>query len=498
MTVLNSKKILQEKNASDPNSVTNLTLTQKALSDVSCLGDFKSLERLDLGFNNLTSVEALGKCVNLKWLSVVQNKLQSLKGIEGLTKLTVLNAGKNKLKTMDDVRSLVSMRALILNDNEISSISKLDQMKELNTLVLSRNPVSKIGDSLVKTKSLTKLSLSNCRLQTIGSSLTSCTELKELRLAHNEIKTLPVELSHNSKLQNLDVGNNLITNWSDLKVLSSLANLRNLNLQGNPISEKETLAKKIKKLLPNLQIFNARPTDKTMKKEVDGSNSYITDSNVLAGQKEDRTDNSRGQKNSKKYLLGIEEGDDQPLGNAEDRATEKESDNKKHKRNKLLKEKLVSTKERVTSENERKKNSKLELNKDVSADGSKLPPVNPKAGKELKRKKLEREEDHGEDSIIPTKGDGKLKKKLKQHTGNIIDDGEAPFVELFTTDVAENAISRGQKMEQKSVPGIDSAGAIVKFPKQSKKKKNLGDRAANFDLSPVAEVGLGGPSTWDD
>lgn len=498
MTVLNSKKILQEKNASDPNSITNLNLTQKALSDVSCLGDFKSLERLDLGFNNLTSVEGLGKCVNLKWLSVVQNKLQSLKGIEGLTKLTVLNAGKNKLKTMDDVRSLVSLRALILNDNEITSISKLDQMKELNTLVLSRNPISEIGGYVVKTRSIVKLSLSNCRLQTIGSSLTSCTELKELRLAHNEIKILPVELSHNSKLQNLDVGNNLISKWSDLKVLSSLANLRNLNLQGNPIAERETLAKKIKKLLPNLQIFNARPMDKTMKREVDGSNSHITDSNVLARQKEDQTDNLWGQKNSKKYLLGSEEGDDQPLDNAEDRATEKESDHKKHKRNKLLKEKLSSTKENETSENIRKKNSKLELNEDVSADSSKRPPVNPKVGKELKRKKLEKEEVHGEDSIIQTKGDRKLKKKLKQNTGSIIDDGEAPFVELFTADVTGNAISRGQKIEQKSVPDIDSAGATVKFPKQSKKKKNLRDSAANFDLSPVAEVGLGGPSTWDD
>ncbi|KAH6814735.1 Leucine-rich repeat family protein [Perilla frutescens var. frutescens] len=285
MTALSSKKILQEKNTSDPNSITSLTLTHKALSDVSCLGEFKNLERLDLGFNNLTSLEGLKSCRNLKWLSVIQNKLQSLKGIDGLSRLTVLNAGKNKIKSMDELKSLSSLRALILNDNEIISVCKLDQMKELNTLVLSRNPISSLGESLVKVKSITKLSLSNCQLQKVDSSLRSCLELKELRLAHNEIMTIPSEFGNFVKLQNLDLGNNLIANWSNLKVLSSLVDLTNLNLQGNPIAEKENLLKKVKKLLPNLHVFNARPIDKIAAKEV---HEKAADFSVEAGNKLNR------------------------------------------------------------------------------------------------------------------------------------------------------------------------------------------------------------------
>ncbi|PSR86465.1 Protein phosphatase 1 regulatory subunit like [Actinidia chinensis var. chinensis] len=184
-------------------------------------------------------------------------------------KLTVLNAGKNKLKSTDEVRTLISLRALISNDNEFASICRLDHMKELNTLVLSRNPICKVGESLDKVKSMTKLSLSNCQLQTIYS-LKSCTELKELRLAHNDIKTIPTELVHNLKFQLLDVGNNLITSCSessDLKVVSSLVNLKNLNVQGNPIAEKDNLAKKIRKLVPSLQIFNTRPMDKSTRNE---------------------------------------------------------------------------------------------------------------------------------------------------------------------------------------------------------------------------------------
>nr|XP_009784828.1 PREDICTED: protein phosphatase 1 regulatory subunit 7 isoform X3 [Nicotiana sylvestris]XP_009784829.1 PREDICTED: protein phosphatase 1 regulatory subunit 7 isoform X3 [Nicotiana sylvestris] len=193
----------------------------------------------------------------------------------------VLNAGKNKLKSMNEVSGLVNLRALILNDNDVVSICKLDKMQELNTLVLSRNPISGIGQSLAKINSITKLSLSNCQLQGIDSSLKSCTELKELRLAHNDIKTLPSELAFNIKLQNLDIGNNVIMKWSDLKVLSSLVNLKNLNLQGNPIAEKEALAKKIKKQLPNLQILNAKPIENALKKEEGGRVDFENESGHL-------------------------------------------------------------------------------------------------------------------------------------------------------------------------------------------------------------------------
>ena len=88
MTRLSSEQVLKDNTTSDPNSVSSLKLTYKALSDVrcrsvlfsicfnlslskttelfllkpltwqvSCLSGFKNLERLDLTFNNLTSLE---------------------------------------------------------------------------------------------------------------------------------------------------------------------------------------------------------------------------------------------------------------------------------------------------------------------------------------------------------------------------------------------------------------------------------------------------------
>ncbi|XP_016671985.2 protein phosphatase 1 regulatory subunit 7 [Gossypium hirsutum] len=350
MARLTKEHVLKDENTHDPATITSLSLSHKALSDVSCLAEFENLERLDLAFNNLTSLQGLKSCVNLKWLSVVQNKLQTLEGIEGLTKLTVLNAGKNKLRSMEEVKPLVNLRALILNDNEIVSIRGLDDMKDLNTLVLSRNPMTEIGNSLVKLKSITKFSASNCQIQAIESSLKCCVELKELRLSHNDIKSLPSELSCNKKLQNLDLGNNLISQWSELKALDSLVHLKNLNLQGNPIAEKDKLAKKVKRLLPNLHIFNARPIDKSIKnKEGDIVNiaSYSSDIHM-----EEKTGQKR--KKNPEFLVSVEKQDVNHDNNATAFDTEKELKRKKKKGNDKLSTEVPIAEDDVVVEKEEK------------------------------------------------------------------------------------------------------------------------------------------------
>ncbi|KAK2988369.1 hypothetical protein RJ640_007304 [Escallonia rubra] len=611
MAVLSSKQVLQDKNITDPSAITSLTLTHKALSDVSCLSDFKNLERLDLAFNSLTSLEDLEACANLKWLSVVQNKLQSLKGIEGLTKLTkssisgpsgpkanalwsskpmrnntnptervpsttnleypfeptckrssleellgffvtssikglsvrlVLNAGKNKLRSVDEIRSIVSLRALILNDNEIVSVCRLDPLKELNTLegklwnlllniilasikfnplvilalntldftvlcgfihfflfwafsaVLSRNPIREIGESLFKVKTITKLSLSNCQLQTIDSSLKSCTELKELRLAHNDIECLPEELALNIKIQNLDLGNNGITRWSDLKVLSSLVNLRNLNLQGNPIAETEKLAKKVMKLVPNLQIYNARPIDKTLKNEkggrVDGTSP--DDGNKPVVQIAEETNQSTRNKRSKHHVTSQNKQDH--LDNAGDFGVKEELNQKIEKRNETSNKKKPDTKENILiMENKVKKKLKTAGEND---DG-KNPYTHPDMQQDSKRKKQKRN-DLTEEKVSEI---SKKPKKVKQNVFSLIDDGEIPLMDLFTVDdTAEDVEISGENemVDNKSVQDVITKDGSASSPLERKKIKKQSMGSADLQmLAPAAEVGLGGPSTWD-
>ncbi|KAI9107645.1 hypothetical protein K1719_021308 [Acacia pycnantha] len=477
MTRLNSEQVLKENNTRDPSSISTLHLNHKALSDVSILADFKNLEKLDLKLNNLTSLEGLRPCVNLKWLSVVENKLESLEGIQGLTKLTVMNAGKNKLKSMDQVRSLVSLRAVILNDNEIVSICKLDQIKDLNTLVLSKNPIRKLGDALAKVKSITKLSLSHCQLETIDSSLKSCVELKELRLAHNEIKSLPDELAHNSRLLNLDLGNNVIVRYSDLKVLKSLVNLRNLNLLGNPVAATDKIARKIRKALPKLQIFNARPVDKHAKNE---DNDRADGGDFLAGSEgeKDRNTGTLEKKDVKRHR--IDEGEDDHF----------ETLGKKSSKKRMKTADVVSKKDvMILDEN-------MALNKDKK---HKNPVIERKNAGPIDAVDNDKPQEEGvafEDAAAKVGKKEKRSKKGKQSEIDVIDDAEASFADLFTVNDAEDLGHSGKIEVNEKVPkDVNFVGDTVLSAgkRKSSKKRNVESLSHS-----ISEIGMGGPSTWGD
>ncbi|XP_077235680.1 leucine-rich repeat (LRR) family protein [Tasmannia lanceolata] len=462
MTRLSSAQLPQENQNEDIASISSLELSHRALSDVSYLTGFTNLERLDLSSNKLLTLEGLESCINLKWLSAVQNKLQSLKGIECLSKLTVLNAGRNKLRSMDEVKSLINLRALILNDNDIASICRLDQLMYLNTLVLSRNPIRDIGDSLVKVKSIRKLSLANCQVQMIGSSLIFCTDLKEVRLSHNEITTFPAEFAHNVKIQNLDLGNNLIKNWSDLKVLSSLHNLKNLNLQGNPVAGKDKLANKIKKLMPNLQIFNNKPTERggmneTSKKDISSPSKDYYSPNIatdLEAVKEAKREESRANEKVPKKD-GSSHNEDWVPYNASKLDVERNVKRKTPDKNEIISKKNVSS------------HSKDDHDVDLGGE------------KKVKRSKAK------------NVGESKLEG---------IDDGDTPFVELIFSDSSRNLQdSERKKRDHESIQDVKSlSGLVAVHSKKKKTTKSTGTgRSAPQFLLQTSEVGMGGPSTWD-
>ncbi|KAK9727031.1 hypothetical protein RND81_05G253600 [Saponaria officinalis] len=455
MASLRTEDILRDNNTTDPNSITSLTLTHKALSNVSCLSVLRNLERLDLTFNNLSSLEGLEGCVNLKWLCVQQNQLHTLKGIEYLTNLTVFNAGKNKLRSMDEVKNLLKLRALILNDNEITSISGLDQLTELNTLVLSRNPISKIGNSLTKLKSIIKISLSSCHLDAIDSSIKACTELEQLRLSHNDIKTLPAELGCNKKLQILDIGNNMLSRWSDLEALSSLRSLKNLNLLGNPIAEKAKLLKKINKLAPSLQIFNSKRMDQL---------------NHVPKSKVERAVDDAGNdvKPLKKNVW--DSGDVRQI-----------QDNG----NTIKKEKFSETVKVETKSADAKSKESVVMGASKTTE----PNEEAKLKKSKKKKENRVEKEVPVQQVDRTETDKKSKRKAEKAGVDVIDDKERSFMELIDYDTPVN-------MNPHSAGKMDTIGAVVTYPAKNKKSKGAKTSAVELLVS-APEVGLGGPSAWD-
>ncbi|XP_020581397.1 protein phosphatase 1 regulatory subunit SDS22 [Phalaenopsis equestris] len=460
MTRLSMEQTLREKQNCEASSVTSLQLSHRALSDVYCLSNFQNLERLDLSYNCLTSLEGLSACANLKWLQVLENKLVTLKGIEGLSKLMVLNAGRNKLEKMDEICVLSNLRALILNDNNISSICKLDQMKYLNTLVLSRNPIYVIGNSLKKMTSITKLSLSHCKLQNIGPSLVGCVDLKEARFSYNEIAALPEELAKNINLQTLDVGNNLIEKFSEIKVLSALHNLKNLNLLGNPIVENDKLVKKVKTLVPNIRIFNAKPS---------GSSNMALKVSEKGTLRPTKTD-------SLQISFGVRD--------------EEEMKKRESKKDDALKRKRLNASAEETHANDT-----------LTGNVSVLKGTKKKSKSNTQYLEKKTDDQKRNSASVEENSDNKIEKKPEKKKGSVvkvaakskgIDDEDSPFVDLIFSGKAIEDIENERGRETLRDAKLDPQS------KKAKRSKSMesGLSALKF-FSLKHEIGMGGQSTWD-
>uniref|UniRef100_A0A453GUP9 U2A'/phosphoprotein 32 family A C-terminal domain-containing protein n=1 Tax=Aegilops tauschii subsp. strangulata TaxID=200361 RepID=A0A453GUP9_AEGTS len=375
----------------------------------------------------------------------------------------VLNCGKNKLTRIDEVKSMTSLGALILNDNNITSICKLDPHHQLNTLVLSKNPVITFGDALVNAKSIKKISMSHCEIESIGSSLAACVELKELRLAHNKITTIPSDLAKNTKILNLDLGNNLIERESDLKVLSELRYLRNLNLQGNPIAEKGTLAKKVMKIVPNLRIFNAKPIEAFSQNENSGKGSKLKKDEEMPDR--DPIDSSTKKKEKRKRSKQQVQSPEEPAAKDTPPAAA-----------------IAAPVKSALTDSKKKKKEKVATEQDKSS--------RPKS-----------KDDKA--SFDDTEGKAKKEKKKSVNKGDKdaggIDDTEVSFAELmFSGDGSVPEPVSKDKTQATAVDGKFVGGLVIDHTKKRKKAKGTPIDASDLkQLCSAPEVGAGGLSGWD-
>ncbi|CAH9084868.1 unnamed protein product [Cuscuta epithymum] len=109
----------------------------------------------------------------------------------------------------------------------------LQLLPAIETLDLSRNKFAKV-DNLRKCTKLKLLDLGFNHLRSVSSfNEVSCCILK-LVLRNNTLTTLH-GIENLKSLVGLDVSNNVISNFSEIEVLSELSSLQNLWLEGNPI-----------------------------------------------------------------------------------------------------------------------------------------------------------------------------------------------------------------------------------------------------------------------
>lgn len=113
-----------------------------------------------------------------------------------------------------------------------------------------------------------------------------------------------------------------------------------------------------------------------------------------------------------------------------------------------------------------------------------------------------------EDHTVVNKGLNKKAKKVEQDELSAIDDAETPFMELFSVDTGDHSKFSVEDMTDKLIRKKDRKDEVfldsnpvdgsVYFGANKKKTKS---RAINpsIQISSLRhEVGLGGPSTWND
>ncbi|KAL3664534.1 hypothetical protein V7S43_010287 [Phytophthora oleae] len=128
----------------------------------------------------------------------------------------------------------------------------------LQSLNLSNNALRDVCHLQLLPRSLTQLDLGGNRLRALPEELSDwLPDLKLLRLRCNALESLR-PLHGCNKLQTLDVGGNRVALVSELRFLQSLARLRHLSLDGNPIADATTYRRETLAMLPLLQSLDGQ------------------------------------------------------------------------------------------------------------------------------------------------------------------------------------------------------------------------------------------------
>lgn len=241
----------------------------------------------------------------------------------------------------------------------------------------------------------------------------------------------------------------------------------------------EIILLQVKRLLPNLHIFNSRPIDKNIRSkggEVDiasRSTTYKEDIDI---------EEKKGQKRKKnlEFPVSVEKQDVN-----RDSDTEKEL-KRKSKKGKDKPSTIVSVdgeEDVIVEKGEKKKMenlSRLDAEKKTAQKGR-------KTSVKFSKKEVSVDEDG-----ITGEEKPKKKKSEKRTDLDIIDDAGASFTELFAADMIEDG---NRKTIDRAGLDMKSSGGIVTYPVKKKKSKHAALSELQF---PAIEVGMGGSSTWDD
>lgn len=201
-------------------SLTDLVLSNCALSGIDPLKDAAGLVRLDLSNNSIRNISALAEMKGLQSLSLAHNALTDLDSLSGLTELTTLDLSYNSISDIGPLSGCIKLETLDISENHVSSLAAAAKFSKLNTLTAGHNAIGDVSP-LSGCTALETLDLSNNQLADI-SDLSALTGLRNLDISYNSVTALPI-FPTDSALYKVLASYNSITDISGLEDLSSLS-----------------------------------------------------------------------------------------------------------------------------------------------------------------------------------------------------------------------------------------------------------------------------------
>ena len=206
-----------------------LNLRGNPLSDLSPLSGLTTLKEVGLSGESLSDLSPLAGLVNLEGVGFWKTSISDLSPLAGLTKLRWLEFKNSPVSDLSPLAGLTNLKRLETYASKEPDLSPLKGLTSLVRLNVSGSGVSDISP-LGGLINLEWLSIQSNRMISDISSLTSLKNLKELNLARNKIS----DVSPLATLRNLEKLQLQQNNISDISPLDGLRENTEISWFGNP------------------------------------------------------------------------------------------------------------------------------------------------------------------------------------------------------------------------------------------------------------------------
>ncbi|EFN71327.1 Leucine-rich repeat-containing protein 49 [Camponotus floridanus] len=193
------------------------------------------LRLMSLQHNLLTKIESFNfsQLTKLVFLDLYDNQIEKVCNLGLLENLRVLLIGKNRIKKIEGLKQLFKLEVLDLHGNQIQQVTGLEDLLLLKVLNLAGNNIKTIG----------------C------NDFQGLTALKELNLRRNKLKKL-LGFGETPQLQKLYLSNNDIHKIEDMSSLAKALQIKEITIDGNPVTLNTDYISFLVSYLPNLQLLS--------------------------------------------------------------------------------------------------------------------------------------------------------------------------------------------------------------------------------------------------